>query len=137
MTATTFHQASATRYASDQDVSGVQHQRVSQVVGTPVGAGTGDLAATAGTGTLSGNADGSTVYCSGFEVTGGGATGASVVQVTITGLLGGTLTYNIPVPAGVTLGIQPLVVEFCPPIPASAINTNIVLHRASFGRSNA
>ena len=137
MTASTFHQASSTKYASDIDVSGFHTPRVSQVVGTPLNASTGDLAATAGTATLAGNADGSTVYCSGFEITGGGATGASVVQATITGLTGGTLTLNVPVPAGATLGIQPLVVEFNPAIPASAINTNIVLNLPSFGAGNA
>src|SRR6266853_478600 len=137
MTASTFHQASATRYASDQDINGAQYQRVSPLVGTPLAANTGDKAATAGTATLSSNADGSTVYCSGLAITGGGATAASVVQVTVTGLLGGTQTFSIPVPAGVTLGIQPLFLEFFPPLPASAANVDIVLNLPSFGSGGA
>lgn len=77
-----------------------------------------------------------TNFLSGFEITGGGATAGSVINATITGLLGGTLTYVIAVPTGATLGIQPLAVHFVPPLRASAVNTAIVLNVPSFGAGN-
>ena len=112
--------------------------RISTAAGTPLVAATGNLAAASGTATLSHNSGNSqeTVYCSGFEVTGAGATAASVVGVTLTGVRGGTLTYNIPVPAGVTAGVTPLIVEFDPPIPAADTATDIVLNLPSFGTGN-
>ena len=51
---------------------------------TPLTASSGNVAATATTATLSGAA-GATTYITGFEVTGAGATAASVITVTITG----------------------------------------------------
>lgn len=77
-------------------------------------------------------------YISGFTVDGLGATGASVINVTITGLLGGTLTYTVSVPAGagVALGAAALRIEFARPIPASADNTAIVVNVPSYGAGN-
>ena len=92
-------------------------------------------AAAALTETLGGVAS-KTTYITGFEVTGGGATAASVITVTVTGTVSGTLNYNIVVPAGVTTSITPLVVEFTIPIPASALNTSIVVNVPSFGAGN-
>ncbi len=74
-----------------------------------------------------------TVYCTGFEVTGLGATGAALLTVTLVGVLGGTLTYYVAVPAGATLQMTPLVVEFPVPIPASDVNTDIVLNVSAPG----
>ncbi len=68
-----------------------------------------------------------TAYLSGFEVTGSGATAALPVSVTVTGILGGTLTYTYNFSAGALVGNTPLVVAFDPPLPASAINTAIVV----------
>lgn len=102
---------------------------------TPVNGGSGNVAAAAAAVTFAA-VSAKTNYLSGFQLTGGGATGASVIALTITGLLGGTIVYNIPVPAGATLGIQPLVVNFYPPLPASAPNVAIVLSAASFGSGN-
>lgn len=68
-----------------------------------------------------------TAYISGFEVTGSGATAALPVSVTVAGVLGGTLTYTYCFVAGVLVGNLPLVVDFDPPLPASAVNTNIVV----------
>lgn len=81
-------------------------------------------------------AAGKTTYITGFEVTGGGATAASVVAVTVTGTVTGTLSYRIAVPAGATAGITPLVVEFTRPIPASAANTAITVNVPSLGAGN-
>jgi hypothetical protein len=76
---------------------------------------------------------GQTTFITGFEVTGGGATAASVIAVTVTGILGGTKTYELGVPAGALAGVTPLVVEYARPIPAAAVNTAIVVTVPSFG----
>ena len=78
-----------------------------------------------------------TNFLTGFEITGGGATGAAALDATITGLLEGTLHYAIEVPAGAGLSIPPLLVEFARPRPASAVNTAITLNVPSFGAGNA
>lgn len=77
-----------------------------------------------------------TNYVTGFEITGGGATAASLIEVVLSGLLGGDTTYVIAVPAGATLGITPLLVNFIPAIPASAVNTAIAITAPSFGAGN-
>ena len=102
---------------------------------TTIGATSGNVAAATATATLAATAA-KTTYITGFDITGGGATAASVVVATVTGLLGGTMSYAIAVPAGVTLGITPLIVNFSPPLPASAVNTAIVVSVPSLGAGN-
>lgn len=68
---------------------------------------------------------GKTNYVTGFEVTGSGATAGSIVDVTITGLLGTTLHYALTVPTGVLLEVDPLIVEFTYPLPASGPNIGV------------
>ena len=102
---------------------------------TALSASSGSVAAAAATATLTGAAS-VTTYLTGFVVTGGGATAASIIAVTVTNTSGGTLTYLVPVPAGATAGITPLVVNFSTPIKANAANTNIVVSAASFGAGN-
>lgn len=80
-------------------------------------------------------AAGKRTYITGFTVTGGGATAASVIAVTITGLTN-TLTFHVAIPAGATAGVTPLIVEFKRPIPASADNTAIIVNVPSFGAGN-
>lgn len=121
-------------------LKGLQTLWRSKVDGYPVGytavvAGSGNVANAAATATLAAVAA-KTNYLSGFIVTGAGATAASVVALTITGLLGGTRTQNIVVPAGVTTSIIPLTPSFVPPLPASAVNTAIVVSAAAFGAGN-
>jgi len=82
------------------------------------------------------SAAGKTAYITSFQVTGGGATAASIIAVTVAGTITGSLNYRIPVPAGATLGISPLVVVFPNGIQASAANTNITVTAASFGTGN-
>lgn len=77
-----------------------------------------------------------TNYLSGFEVTGAGATGASVITVTVAGILGGTRNYKMAIPAGTTAAVTPLIVPFRPPLPASAVNTAITVTAPSFGAGN-
>lgn len=74
-----------------------------------------------------------TNYITGFVVSGGGATLASIIAVTVTGTITGTLTYYLGVPAGVLVGASALVVTFSRPVPASAVNTAIVVNVPSFG----
>jgi hypothetical protein len=74
-------------------------------------------------------------YLAGFAVTGLGATAAGSITVTTTGLTA-DLSFVLPIPAGVTAGVTPLVVTFDPPIPASAVNTAIVINVPSFGGGN-
>ncbi len=78
-----------------------------------------------------------TNYIEGFDVTGTGATAASAVNVTVTGLAN-TLNFTIGVPAGVAvdLGANRLSIRFPTPIPASAVNTAINVVVPSFGAGN-
>ena len=85
--------------------------------------------------TLAGAA-GATTYLSGFYISGAGATAAGVVSATVTGLAGGTMTLTVVVPAGATTAIAPVFLDFNPPLPASAVNTSIVLTLPALGAGN-
>lgn len=75
-------------------------------------------------------------YIVGFHVDGLGATAASVIEVTITGLTV-TMRYKLSIPAGAAVALAArLCVEFTRPIPASADNTAIVVNVPSFGAGN-
>lgn len=102
---------------------------------TPLTSASGNVAAAVATATLAGAA-GVTTYITGFEVTGAGATAALVVNVTVTGTVSGALTYTYTAVAGATLANQSLVVTFFPAIPASAVNTSIVVSCPSLGAGN-
>lgn len=92
----------------------------------------GNVAATATTATLTGAAA-VTTYITGFTVTGAGATGGSVILITVTGTIGGTLTYTLTIPSGATTAVTPLDIQFNTPVPSSAVNTSIVVNVPSFG----
>jgi hypothetical protein len=79
---------------------------------------------------------GKTTYISGFEVTGSGATVGLVVLVTLSGVVGGPLTYVLPIVAGALLAITPLIVNFARPIPASGPDVDITVSVPSFGLGN-
>ena len=85
---------------------------------------------------------GKTTYITGFDVTGGGATAASIIEITVTGLAtsaGGTLKFEMNVAAGVTASVNAqggLTVTFPDPLPASAPNTQITVTVPSFGAGN-
>lgn len=74
-----------------------------------------------------------TNYVSGIQITGLGATSAALITVTLVGLLGGTRTWYIACPEGATLQMAPLIVPFPIPIPASAVNTALVLNTSAPG----
>jgi hypothetical protein len=105
--------------------------------GLPAGSGVGASntgAAAAITATLAAVA-GKRTFLTAFCVSGAGATAASVITVTITGLAV-TLSYKLAVPAGAAVGVTPLMATFPQPIPASADNTAIVVNVPSFGAGN-
>lgn len=102
---------------------------------TALTAHSGNAAASTAAATLTGTST-TTVYISGFQCTGGGATLGSVVNVTVTGPLGGTMTYSFAAVAGVLLADAPLIVNFNPAVPASAVNTTIVVSMPSLGTGN-
>ncbi len=72
-------------------------------------------------------------YLDGFDVDGTGASSAGSVTVVVSGILGGSLSYIMPIVAGNTNACNPLVRRFNPPLQASAVNTNIVISVPSFG----
>jgi len=74
-------------------------------------------------------------FLDGFDLDGSGATAGSAISVTIVGLLGGTLTYTVGIPAGATVPVR-LPFRFNPPLQASAVATNIVINNPSWGSGN-
>jgi hypothetical protein len=102
----------------------------------PLGASSANAAA-ANNVTITPPAD-KTAYVTGFEITGGGATAASVIAATLVGLFGGlTFTYDIAVPVGATVQTPSLIVEFSTPLPGNAKGSAITLNVPSFGAGNA
>lgn len=91
-------------------------------------------AAAANNQTLAG-ATGRTTYIEGFTVSGLGATAASTIAITVTGITN-TLTYYYSVPAGATTAAPLLDVRFPSPIPATGQNVAIVVNVPSFGAGN-
>ncbi len=103
--------------------------------GDDVSVSSGNVAAAAATVSLAAVA-GKTNFVTGFDVTGAGATAASVIQVTVSGLKAGTLTWLLAVPAGATVEAQPLQVRFPYPLVASGQDVAITLTVPSFGAGN-
>jgi hypothetical protein len=102
---------------------------------TGIVASSGNVAAGTATSTLPA-AQGRFTYLCGFSITSSGSTAALVVQPTVTGLNGGTLTYTYASVAGATLANAPLVVTFPTCMPSSAPNTAIVVTVPSLGAGN-
>lgn len=102
---------------------------------TPVANSSGNVANSSAVATLAGAA-GKTTYISGLTITGSGATAASVVTAALSGLLGGTLSFTVSAPVGVAVGFAPIVISFNPPLPASTLNTAIVLTLPALGAGN-
>ena len=102
---------------------------------TQVTASSGNVAAASAVATLPAVASRYN-FLAGFAVTSSGSTAAAVVNVTVTGLVTGTMTYTYTSVAGATLANQPLVVTFNPPIITSALNTAIVVTLPSLGAGN-
>jgi hypothetical protein len=111
-------------------------QHVGRFGGTPITTSSGNVAAATATATLPAVASKTTYIC-GFTATGGGATAAATVNLTVTNIVTGTMTYNFGVPAGVDAPATALNVVFNPCMPANAIGTTIVVSMPSLGAGNA
>lgn len=102
---------------------------------TPLTVSSGNVAVGVASATLAGVSRKLT-YLTGFEITSSGATIGLVVSPTVVGILGGTMTYTYAAMAGALLINNPLVVSFSYPLPASAVNTSIVISLPSLGIGN-
>jgi hypothetical protein len=111
-------------------------QQVSAGVNNDVDVDASSAAAAAANNVILPAAVGATTFITGFEITGTGATGTSTVTITVTGILGGTKTYFMVIPAGAALADTSLIIEYARPIPASALNTAITVNVPSFGAGN-
>jgi hypothetical protein len=103
--------------------------------GNVVVASSGNVANATATATIAAQA-GRLNYLNNLIVTGGGATAASVVTCTITGLQGGTISFIYGAPAGAAIRGDSLAMPFSAPIPASAPNTAIVASCPALGAGN-
>jgi hypothetical protein len=79
---------------------------------------------------------GKTNYITGFEITGSGATLAASVLATVTGVLGGTLTYVAGVVSGILAANPPIIVQFARPVQAAAANQAVTLTLPALGLGN-
>lgn len=112
--------------------------------GAPVPAGSTSLAGSSGVVGSAGSAvatltsaAGRLAYITGFSIASLGATTAIVAAVTITGLAAGTINFGYPVTgSGATTACPSLSISFPSPMPASAVNTNIVVTVATLGAGN-
>jgi hypothetical protein len=104
---------------------------------TPLHVSSANVANAAAVATLP-NVAGKTTYITGLEVTASGATAGLAVTVTVAGPTT-TLNYTFTFPTGATVGAAPLVIELPEAIPASAVNTAIVvtLPASGAGGTNA
>lgn len=132
-----WYDAAADVYRAISDTFPLPERQASQYPqgATAITAASGNVANASAVATLAGAAS-KTTYITGFEITGSGATGAAIVVPTVAGSITGTLTYIQAVVAGALLGNTPLVVQFDPPIPASAANTAIVVTVPALGVGN-
>lgn len=80
-------------------------------------------------------AAGKTTYITGFSLSALGATAAANVTATITGLKN-QLNFEFAFPVGATVAATPLTVTFPEPIPASSVNTAIVVTLPAAGAGN-
>ena len=101
----------------------------------PVMAGSGNVANATATATIPAVAN-KTAYITGFDIHGGGATAALLVNPTVTGIISGTRTFVYGAVAGPAAMNAPLSVRFSPPIPASAVNTAIAVSCPALGAGN-
>jgi hypothetical protein len=101
----------------------------------PLQSSSGDIANATATATLAPPA-GTTAFLSGFGVTSGGATAGGSQNVTITGVVGGTMTYTYAF-AVLAAAQPPLVVEFKHPLAATGPNVSIVVSMGALGAGNA
>lgn len=100
-----------------------------------VTASSGNVANASAVATLSPGAD-RRMSIHGFAVTGSGATAGLPATVTVTGVVGGTMSFTYSFIAGVLVANVPLIVMFPTPIPATAKDTDIVVTCGAGGAGN-
>jgi hypothetical protein len=101
----------------------------------PLVASSGVVANAAAVATLAAAVD-KTTYITGFQLMALGATAALNVTATVTGLAGGTLSFDFTFPVGAAVAAAPLFVAFPFPLAASAKNTAIVVTLPAGGAGN-
>ncbi len=82
---------------------------------------------------------GNKTFFEGFDLTGGGATAASTISVTVTGLQAGTLAWQVLVPAGAgntNSSNLNFTVRPPSPLPTSGTNSAITVNVPSLGAGN-
>lgn len=80
---------------------------------------------------------GQTAFITSLRIEGTGATAATVVAATLTGVLGGTITYEVTVPAGAAVAITPVTDQFGGRgLAANAAGVAITLNVPAFGAGN-
>jgi len=100
---------------------------------TAVSATSGDVAAATATATIAApSVAGASNYLCGFDMRGTGATSATTVALTITGLVGGTMTFQVLVVAGATTATPSLTVQF-PVCLKGTPDTAVVVSMPTFG----
>lgn len=78
-------------------------------------------------------------YVTGFDILGGGATAASIINVTLAGLQAGTMTFAAVIASTVSAQFTAggvMSIRFPDPLPASAPGTAIAIAVPSFGSGN-
>lgn len=128
--------SSASIPAALKGLLGLTTVSTSSQAASAIANGSGLAANATATATLVAGGSGKRTWVTKVVVSGGGATAAALVNLTITGLTGGTRTYTIGVPAGATVGLAPIVLDFDGGFPASADNTPIVATLDAFGAGN-
>jgi hypothetical protein len=105
------------------------------ITGYPVHNSSGAVANAQAVATLAGVA-GLLTYVTGFEITAAGATVGLAVNAVLSGTSGGSQSFIFTAPVGVAVGAVPLIVQFPEAVPASAVNTSIVLTMPALGAGN-
>ena len=102
----------------------------------PLATSSGVVANTTATATLAA-VSGKTTYITGFDISADGATTGSCVVPTV-GLLigGGNFSYLFCFPSSASASGSVYVVNFSPPVPASAVNTSISVSLPALGTGN-
>ncbi len=95
----------------------------------------GNVANATATATLPASTTGRTTYISHFRCTGGGATAASIANITVAGVAT-SMVWHMGFGAGVTTINTPVDHVFDPPVPASAPNQAITVTMAAGGAGN-
>jgi hypothetical protein len=103
-------------------------------VGITVGVSSGNVANASAIATLAAVPN-KVNYLGTVHMTAGGATAGALVVATITGVVGGPLSYIFAAPTGAAVGSS-LILNFDPPLPATAPNTAIVVTLPALGAGN-